>query len=159
MGHVADSKVPSLDADDGVCALLELVLRLLGCNRAVSSEGGSVPLKCFYDLPPEIVERQLEFRRTRKMARDSSHNSLAALGIVMDFLGRRIEVDFDRTQHRGTISSFEEDMHLVSFDDETQRWFHLDFDPLTDSGHVQPMLRDEDGAFGSQGCRLKSRLV
>ena len=113
-------------------------------------------LKCFYDAPPEIVEKQLIFRRQRKMARDASYNSLATLGVVMDFLERRIEVQLGaRGLACGTISSFDENYHLVAFDDGTQRWFSLDHK----NGKAQQMLRDADGTFSMVGPTLASRLV
>ena len=148
-------------ADDVACDLLALVLKLLSCDRPPAADCRSAPmLKAYYDVAPEIVERQLQFRRTRNMARDSSYNSLASLDVVMDFIERRIEVDLEPNKPRhGTISSFEENCHQVTFDDRTDLWFHLDIDNLTASGYVQQMDRNEDGTFCMKGPRLKSRLI
>ena len=58
---------------------------------------GAPPLKCYYDVSAELVERQREFRRLRKTSRDTSHASLASLGVVVDFLQRRMYDAASRT--------------------------------------------------------------
>jgi hypothetical protein len=149
----------SQKADDGGCAVLALTLRLLGCDRSVAADAGAPQLNVYYDVAPDILKRQQEFRKTRKIARDASHNSLMKLGLVMDWIERRIEVKIEHAFRRGTIDGFEENYHHVSFTDGSARWFHLTIDGLTDSGHVQQMLRDDDGTFSGVGPRLESRLV
>ena len=110
-----------VNKDGDVFSLLALVLRLLGCDRPPASNGGAAPLKCYYDVEPELVTRQQEFRRMRKSARDSSYNSLSSLDTVVDYLQRRIEVKFGLLGHRGTVDSFEEAYHHIAFDDGTER--------------------------------------
>ena len=144
---------------DGVFAFFALVLRLLSCDRPPADEGGAPKLTCYYDASPEIVERQLEFRRKRKMDRDNSYTSLASLGVVIDFLRRRIEIQMDHAPRQGTIDDFEENYHHVTFDDGMQLWFSFDLDGLTNSGHAQQMRRDDDGAFSMVGHRAPSRLI
>ena len=139
-------------------SLLAFVLRLLKCDQT-SDAGGAPKLTCYYDAAPDIVERQLEFRRRRKMDRDSSFNSLASLGAVIDYIGRRIEVKLDHTFLSGKIEQFDETYHLVAFDNGTKLWFSLTLDGLTDSGHAQQVLRDEDGGFSTIGPNLQSRLI
>ena len=155
----------SPDDDDGAFALLAIILRALGCDRPPASASDALNARRFnapnpkyilYDAAPDIVEKQLSFRQKRKMDRAASFTSLASLGVVVDFLQRRIEVQFGGKLHRGTISAFEETYHDVAFDDGSRCWFSL---VDHESGHVQQMFRsDEDGAF-SEGPKLACRLV
>ena len=93
----------SPDDDDGAFALLAIILRALGCDRPPASASDALnarrinapnPKYILYDAAPDIVEKQLSFRQKRKMDRAASFTSLASLGVVVDFLQRRIEVQF-----------------------------------------------------------------
>ena len=100
-----------------------------------------------------------EERYQRKLERDASYQSLSELDVVLDFLSRRIEVKLDNKLQRGTIDSFDEDCHRISFDAGAQCWFALDIDNLTESGYAQQMKRENDGSFSEVGERLPGRLV
>ena len=165
-GHPCSS-APSLQSmprspHDG---LLEGVLRLLGCDRPPADQGVKTapvqPIKVYMDLDQHLVQRQREFRRLRKTSRDTSHKSLQNLGVVIDFLQRRIDVKFEFSlwPRRGTIDSFEEVYHHVTFDDGTMHWFKLELNASLDKGHAQQMLRDEDGTFSEGGSRRVIWLI
>ena len=95
------------------------------------------------------------------MTRDASNTSLASLGVVVDFLQRRVEVKFNFSlfPSRGTVDKFEEVYHHITFDDGMQRWFKLDFDSPLNRGQAQQMLRDEDGTFSEDGPRRAAWLI
>lgn len=70
------------------------VMTLCGCHREIpipptvvaprSAVAPAAKLKCYYDLSDALVMRQLTFRRTRKLQRDASTNSLSSLGTLSE---------------------------------------------------------------------------
>ena len=142
------------DATNGFFKFLAFTLKFCGCDNSPPREGAA-PLLVNYDCEPELVERQREFRKMRKNARDASYNSLASLDTVVDFLERRIEVKFGRTPHRGTVNGFEDSYHHVAFDQGPHFWFSLDLD----SGRAQQVNRDADGEFNEVGPQREMRLI
>ena len=69
--------------------------QLLCCDKggARDKTQGAQPARliCYYDLSDEVVMRQLEFRRSRKMERELSSSSLTSLGMVSEDLELPLE--------------------------------------------------------------------
>ena len=78
---------PMADAEPPWLAWCRMALYMCGCDHepeAAPQCSGAPRLKCYYDLDHELVVRQLEFRRVRKLRRDASANSLSSLGTVSE---------------------------------------------------------------------------
>lgn len=69
-------------------------LRLCRCDDGLSDElrwqqqqqRRAPPLVCYYSLSDELVKRQLEFRKTRRVERNASYSSLSSLATVSEDL-------------------------------------------------------------------------